>query len=222
MNRPARATAVVVAFAAVVGVVVGMALYLIGYPPTVAAASTSSGEESITLQTVPAINSGDHPTWVSYMVLQGSQWVHSTALQVHANSVVHFTIYQFDTGSPLRNSFMDQVQGTVGGIEILNGTPVHLINDFSDNGIGHSFAIPSLAVSVPLPGVSADAKNPCSTPAPCPMSSDHNTVQFTIRTGAAGTYQWQCFVPCALGFPLGNGGPMSTFGYMSGYLKVVA
>ena len=54
------------------------------------------------------------------------------------------------------------------------------------------------------------------------MSADHNTITFTIRTGASGTYVWQCFVPCALGYPLGFGGPMSTLGYMNGFMKVVA
>lgn len=222
MSRPARATAVVVAFAAVVGVVVSVALYLVSYPATIAAASTSSGEQNITLQTVGAIGYGDQPTWVSYMALQGRQWVHSTVLQVRANSVVHFTIYQFDSGSPLRNPFMDQVQGTDGGVEVLNGTAVHIVNDNTDGGIGHTFAIPALNVSVPMPGISSTANNPCSTPAPCATSFDHNTVQFTIHTGAAGIYPWQCFVPCGLGFPIGNGGPMSTFGYMGGLLKVVA
>jgi hypothetical protein len=29
-------------------------------------------------------------------------------------------------------------------------------------------------------------------------------------------------VPCGLGFLYGNGGPMSTLGYMGGFMKVVA
>lgn len=223
MSRAMRATWAAVAFAAVVAVVVCVVVYLISAQPTIAAASTSSGEESITLQTVGAIGSGAHPTWVSYMVRDSNgRWVHSTTLQVHANTVVHFTIYQFDSGSPLRNPFMDQVQGTEGGVEVLNGSPVHVVNDNTDGGIGHTFAIPSLGVSVPMPGISSTSKNACSTPAPCATSFDHNTVQFTIRTGAPGTYPWQCFVPCGLGFLDGNGGPMSTLGYMGGFLKVVA
>jgi hypothetical protein len=222
MSRPARLTAVVVAFAAVLAAVVGVVIYLISYPATVAAASTGAGEQSITLQTVPALGYGSRATWVSYLAMQGNKWVHSTVLQVKANSVIHFTIYQFDTGSPLRNPYMDQVTGTEGGTEVLNGTPIHLVNDFSDNGIGHSFTVPSLGISVPLPGISPNAKNPCSHAAPCSTSFDHNTVQFTIKTGAPGTFPWQCFVPCGAGFPIGFGGPMSTFGYMGGFLKVVA
>jgi hypothetical protein len=35
-----------------------------------------------------------------------------------------------------------------------------------------------------------------------------------------GQYPWQCFVPCALGYLYGNGGPMQTLGYMDGFMKV--
>ena len=46
-------------------------------------------------------------------------------------------------------------------------------------------------------------------------------MKFTFRTGKKGTFRWQCFVPCAAGFILGNGGPMQSLGYMDGYLVVV-
>ena len=38
----------------------------------------------------------------------------------------------------------------------------------------------------------------------------------------AGTYRWQCFVPCGLGYVDGNGGPMATPGYMMGQMEVQA
>ena len=60
----------------------------------------------------------------------------------------------------------------------------------------------------------------CSA-APCDTSMAHTTIKFSFRTGAPGTYRWQCFVPCAAGNLLGNGGPMSTLGYMGGFLNVV-
>lgn len=223
MTRPVRITTVVIAFLIAVAIVISVFLYLIKYPATASAATGSTpGEYNVTMQTVGSLNYGEHSTWVSYMIQENGKWVHTTVLQVPANTLVHFTISQYDTGSPIRNPFMDQVQGTEGGTEILNGKPVKIVNDFSDNGIGHTFAIPSLGVSVPLPGVSENSTNFCDSPAPCSESFDHNTVQFTIRTPAAGIYPWQCFVPCAAGWPVGFGGPMSTFGYMGGYLKVVA
>ena len=48
----------------------------------------------------------------------------------------------------------------------------------------------------------------------------HHTITFTFRTGKPGHYRWQCFVPCAAGTIFGNGGPMSTLGYMGGQLIV--
>jgi hypothetical protein len=222
MSRPMRATAVGVVFAVIVAGVVLMALYLVHYPPTVAAAATGAGEEEIHLQAVPALGYGPHPTYVSYLADVNGKWVHTTMIKLKANTLVHFTIDQYDTGSTLRNSFMDQVQGTVDGTEVLNGgAPVRIINDNTDNGIGHTFAVPTLGISVPMPGIPSEATNVCSV-APCDSSFDHNVIQFTIKTPAAGTYQWQCFVPCGLGWPYGNGGGMSTLGYMSGFLKVVA
>ncbi len=222
MTKSGRTAIVLGAAVAAVGVVAGVAIYLVSYPPTVAAASTGSREANVTLQTVPAINLEPHPTWVSYLIKQGDTWVHSTMFQVPAYSLVHFTVYQFDTGSPLRNPFMNQVAGTVGGTENINGTDVSIFNGNVGDGTGHSFTIPALGTSVVFPGVAEDSKNPCDQPAPCPLSTDHNTITFTIRTGAPGTYVWQCFVPCAAGFPLGFGGPMSTLGYMNGFMKVVA
>jgi len=220
--RSGRITIVLGALVAVLAICVGVALYLVSYPPTVAAAATVPGQATVTMQTVPAFNQEPHPTWVSYMIKQGNTWVHTTMFSVPAHSLVHFTVYQFDTGSPLRNPFMNQVSGTVGGTQSINGQDVTNYNGNVGDGIGHSFAIPALNVSVVFPGISADAKNPCTTPAPCALTFDHNTITFTIRTGAPGTYVWQCFVPCALGFPLGFGGPMSTLGYMNGFMKVVA
>ncbi len=58
---------------------------------------------------------------------------------------------------------MDQVQGTVDGTEVVNGgAPVRIINDNTDNGIGHTFAIPTLGVSVPMPGIPSEATNVCT------------------------------------------------------------
>ena len=222
MNKSGRIGVIVAAAAAVVIVAASFIVYLLAYPPSVSAATGGSGEAEVTMQTVPAYNQEPEPTWVSYMIQQGGSWVHTTMFQVPAHTLVHFTVYQYDTGSPLRNPFMNQVAGTVGGTENINGKDVSIFNGNEGDGIGHSFAIPALGVSVVFPGISANAQNPCSVPAPCPTTFDHTTITFTIQTGDPGTYAWQCFVPCGLGYPLGNGGPMSTLGYMNGFMKVVA
>ena len=134
-----------------------------------------------------------------------------------ANSLIHVTLNQYDGDSGLRNPFLSQSTGTVGGDFTLNGKATRAINP---NDASHLFAIPALGVSVPLEGVPDSAKNPCGN-APCTLSQDHETISFTFRTGRKGVYRWQCFVPCAAGYIDGFGGPMQTVGYMDGYLKVV-
>ncbi len=216
-----RALAVLLATATVfaaVGLYIG--LYLTAHPGTAVASPSPGGGVSLNLATVPAAEPNDpHPTWVSYYVVDahGQNWKHDTTWQVPANTLVHVTIYQYDGASGLRNNFLAQSTGTVGGTFDVNGKQTRAINPDVPS---HVFAIPALGVSVPLPGVSANAKNQCSN-APCSPSQANNKVTFTFRTGAKGLYRWQCFVPCAAGYIDGLGGPMATVGYMDGFLKVV-
>ncbi len=113
-----------------------------------------------------------------------------------ANSLVHVTIYQYDGDTGLRNPFLSQVQGTIGGTETLDGKTVNAINP---EEASHTFVVPQLGVFVPLPGVPEEAKNQCEF-APCERRTAHRTIEFSFRTGAKGRYRWQCFVPCAAGF----------------------
>ncbi len=194
-------------------------LYLTNVPGTARAAQTSAGT-NLYLATVAAAETTDpHPTWVSYYVTSShdTNWNHATTFVVPAHSLVHVTIFQFDGDSGLRNEFLSQAQGTVGGTMTLNGKAVSTINP---NDAAHIFAIPQLGLSVPLEGVSSDAKNACGN-APCSLSMAHNTITFTFRTGGKGLFRWQCFVPCGAGTVFDFGGPMQTVGYMDGFLKVV-
>jgi hypothetical protein len=210
----------------VVGVLIGLyvADWATVFPKAVAATpvTTNAGfsGSQLTLQTVAAIGpkySPSHPDWVSYLVQSKGRWVHSTIYTVPAYSIVHVTVYQFDSETGFRNPFLGQVQGTIGGTETVNGKTVSSINP---EAAAHSFAIPELGVYVPLLGISEEAKNACEF-APCPLSDAHNTMTFSFRTGKKGRYHWQCFVPCAAGFLDGNGGPMQTVGYMDGFIDVV-
>ncbi len=207
-----------------VGVLIGFYVgsWATSFPPTVTAASTrpvaSASGTHLTLETVGAIGprySPAHPDWVSYLIHSDGQWVHSTIYQVPANSLVHITIYQYDTATGLRNPFLSQVQGTVGDTMTVDGKTTNAI---PPEETSHTFAIPELGVFVPLPGVSEEAKNPCEF-APCEGAA-HRTIEFSFRTGKKGRYRWQCFVPCAAGFLFGNGGPMQTLGYMDGFIDV--
>jgi hypothetical protein len=208
-------------FAAIVCVAIGLyiGLYLTNVPGSVAAAETPSGAQ-LYLGTVPAAALTDpHPTWVSYYAVdaKSQNWQHKTTYVLPANTLVHVTIYNFDSASALRNNWFGQPTGTVGGVITLNGKTVNAIDPDSAS---HVFSIPQIGLAVPLQGISDNAKNPCGN-APCGLSFDHTTTSFTFRTPGPGLYRWQCFVPCAAGYIAGFGGPMQTVGYMDGFIKVV-
>lgn len=221
MSAAGRRIALITILTAIVCVVIGLyiGLFLVSVPGSSAAVQTSSGT-NLYLATVPAAALNDaHPTWVSYYAVDasGNNWRHVTTYEVPANTLVHVTIYNFDSASALRNNWFGQVGGTVGGVMTLDGKQTQAIDP--DNA-SHVFAIPQIGLYVPLNGISATAKNPCGN-APCSLSYDHTTTTFTFRTPAKGLYRWQCFVPCAAGYITGFGGPMQTVGYMDGFLKVV-
>jgi hypothetical protein len=203
-----------------IGTVFGVALivyyitsFLVVTPPSVAATTS----DHITLQTVPSYGREPHKDWVSYLAQRpDGKWVHSTVLDVPAHSTIHVTIYNFDTATGLRNPFWGQPLGTGGASIKVDGKSMKVL----DPGLAsHTFTIPDLGVSVALKGISDNAKNPCAV-APCSLSFDHTTTTFTFQSGNPGKYRWQCFVPCAFKFILGNGGPMQSLGWMDGYLMV--
>jgi len=153
---------------------------------------------------------GPHPDWVSYGP--------TTNLEIPAHTLVTVTIEQYDSGEAIPNPFLAEVHGTVGGTATVDGKPVTKIDP---EKVGHTFTIhnfPSskqtpLFVSVPLPAVDA----------PDPQISDsgpHHTITFQFVTGSTGTYAWNCEFPCGDNYA-NFGGAMSTYGYMSGTLKVV-
>jgi hypothetical protein len=174
---------------------------------------------SLTLQTVAAVGPklSRNENWVSYLVREQGTWHRTTVWTLPAHALVHVTVYQFDGKSGLRNPFLSQARGVVGGTFTVNGKSMRTIDP---DDASHTFAIPALGVIVPLQGVDDDAKNQCDF-APCSLSTAHTTITFTFRTGKKGHYRWQCFVPCAAGFLYGFGGPMQTIGYMDGFVDVV-
>lgn len=195
-------------------------LYLFGFlfsTPPALSATIRGNAAYLTLQTVPSYGHSPDPDWVSYLGRNSSgKWVHTTIYKVPPNSLVHVTVFQYDSATGLRNPFLAQVRGTVGGVATYNGKTFSVLDP---NDASHTFTVPDLGISVPLPGISNSATNVCSV-APCPLSDAHTTITFTFRAPASGTYRWQCFVPCAAGFIDGNGGPMQTIGWMSGEIEV--
>ncbi|MDA8391609.1 MAG: hypothetical protein M0Z87_02200 [Actinomycetota bacterium] len=219
---------IVLAVFAVAGSLIGYTIadYLRARPPTVnfTAGHATGQPVNLTLQTVGAIGYGPTPNWVSYLTKSPSgKWVHTTVWKVPENTRINVTVYEYDSGSPLRNQAIGQVTGVQGGTATLNGKPFNLINSFQGNGVAHTFTMPALGISVPLYGVNGSAKTFCSTAAPCHQSALHNTIKFSFMSGNhPGEYRWQCFVPCGLATVDGNGGPMQAVGYMGGFMKVVA
>jgi hypothetical protein len=219
-TRGRATTAAGLVLLAVVGIVFAV-VGLLKEPPTVNFTTNHPAGQpvNLTLQTVGSFGSGPHPTWVSYLTKSPEgQWVHTTLWQLPAHTRINVTIYQYDSGSPLRNQQAGQVTGTVGQQATLNGKPFKIINSNAGNGVAHTFSIPTLGINVPLYGNSSSA-NLCGA-APCTTKSPHQVIKFSFTTPGPGQYPWQCFVPCGLGYLYGNGGPMQTIGYMDGFLKV--
>ncbi len=223
MSKPWRLTTAIGLFVLAVIGLVFVVIALTGEPPTVDYASGHQPGQpvNVTLQAVGSYGKAPNPTWVSYMVENPQkQWVHTTLFQVPAHTKINVTIYNYDSGSPLRNQQIGMVAGTHGDVATLNGKPFKVINSNAGNGVGHTFSIPTLGINVPLYGNNGNA-NLCSV-APCSTKYPNQVIKFSFTSPGAGQYPWQCFVPCALGYLYGNGGPMQTIGYMDGFVKVVA
>ena len=224
MTTKVRAVIVVALF---VVLVAGFAAYVLVFarqrPPAVAVTVDSDGNATLVLQTVGTIGHGHHGDWPSYLVQRpNGSWVESTTFTLPANSTVRVKVLEYDTQTGLRNNFFALSQGLVGGeLTIDDGSSTQTVSSVDPNTVAHTWTVPGMGISVPLVGVANDAPNQCTT-APCDESTAHRTIEFTIRTGKAGHYRWQCIVPCApSGFLFGNGGAMQTVGYMGGYVDVV-
>lgn len=212
-----RLAIVVLGLAALLALLTGfLVTFVFHFPPTLTAQPTTVGNGvAIHLETVAAVQDAiafprptdPHPDWVSYLP--------TTIFKVPANSVVTISIDQEDGASGLRNPYWSKAQGIIGGsfhMSYFDNTGAPQAGDFSvidPTTLAHSFGIPDLGVFVPLQGI-ADA---------APAGS-HNEITFSFKTGKAGVFRWQCFVPCGAGSIYGNGNAMSTFGYMSGLLVV--
>jgi hypothetical protein len=236
VSVPARVAALAVAVLVVVGIGIFVALYYIGGKDSLPNVhyTASNGQVNVVLQEDAQNTVSSRPDWVSYFVQDPKthKWEHTTLFSVPENTKVNVTLYGYDGCTPLRNNFWSQVQGTIGGTvnvqQFNKGKPlgpartVSSINSWSHCSVGHTFAIPSLGLFVPVGSPNASAEL-CST-SPCTPSSGPYTLQkFSFYSPShAGTFRWQCFVPCGGGFIDGNSGPMQTLGYMMGQMQVVA
>jgi len=242
VSVPARAAVLIVAFLAVVGLGIFVAVYYIGSATTqlpIVHYTASNGQTNVVLQEDPQNDSATRPDWVTYYTQDPTtkQWLHTTLFSVPANTKVNVTIYGYDGCTPLRNNFWSVVQGTIGNTVTVqqfskNNTPLgsaqstSVINSWSDCNIGHTFAIPGMNIYVPVasPNALNSANNLCSS-SPCTPTSGGayalETFSF-MSPSHTGTYRWQCLIPCGGGYIDGNSGPMQTLGWMMGEMDVVS
>jgi hypothetical protein len=166
-------------------------------PATQTVKATSATTTHVSLDIMPVKPGGPVEDWPAYIA--------STPLTVPANSTVTVTIRNFDLGDAAlaANSPLANVQGTVGGTALFNGTQYSSLDAAK---VSHTFTIPQLGLNVPIPG---DA----------PDNASFLTVTFSFHTGKAGTYTFQCYAPCGTGTD-GFGGPMGSMAYMKGTLTV--
>lgn len=232
MSLPARVAALVTGFLAVAAlagfVIIHYFLTSTGPPFENFAAHVTpdaGASVNVTLQEAPQATVGTEPSWVSYFLLspQTHRWVHTTNFDVPAGSRVNVTIYGYDGCTPLRNPLWGRVEGTIGGVEYVNGRRVSKLNSWDVCSVAHTFAIPTLGLVVPVASpTSLKANNNLCGVSPCTPASPHTVVKFSFMTPRSpGIFYWQCLIPCGLGFLDGNGGPMQTIGYMTGNMQVV-
>jgi hypothetical protein len=234
VSLPVRVATLIVAFlafAALVGfVVVHYFLASSAGPPfedySAHVTPNTGATVHVIMQEAPQTTVTTDPDWVSYFIMspQTHKWVHTTNFTVPAGSRINVTIYGYDGCTPLRNQLWGKVTGTIGNRMTVDGKTVTQLNSWSACTVAHTFAIPNLGLNIPVasPTTFQENSNLCST-SPCTPSSPHKVVQFSFMSPhSAGSFFWQCKIPCGLGFLDGNGGPMQTLGYMTGNMEVVS
>ena len=158
--------------AAIVCVAIGLyiGLYLINVPGSVAAAQTPTGAQ-LYLATVPAAEVSDpHPTWVSYYAVRRQR--RQLAPRHHVRGAgQHAGARRRSTSSTapraLRNPFIGQAAGTVGGVMTLDGKPTQ--RDRSRQRLARLRDPADRPLGPARRAWPKNAKNPCGN-APCSLS----------------------------------------------------
>jgi len=153
------------------------------------------------------IHPSGNPGWPAYGP--------TNQFQIPADALVTVTVRQYDSGGALNNPFFATVRGTVGNVARVNGKLVHAIDP---NNVGHTFTVrgipgtdPAFFLSVPFPAVPGNNQAD---------NGQYESVTFSFVSGTKGTYAWNCEFPCGVQIA-GFGGPMSAYGFMSGFIHVV-
>lgn len=211
-SRRGRDTTLMVIGAIVVLVLTALYVWAVTYKAAYSADRTansavtrSASGVTVHLAIQQQVGAGPHADWLGYQT-EGSTPHPGTIMTLPRNTLVTIIIHNFDSQTLPRNTFFSLVQGTIGGVEYVNGKKVRVMDP---NVMSHTFTIPDFAVSVPMMGIPSNAK-----------PNAFETMKFTFRTpDRTGVFRWQCIVPCGSGL-YGNGGPMSELGYMQGLITL--
>lgn len=168
----------------------------VGFNP-LAPAGQARPPNQVALDIMPVKPGGPAADFAAYLP--------TTTLRVPAQSLVSFTIRNFDLDSMTlpSGSPATRVQGTVGGVAYADGQAYSMLDR---TGIAHTFTVPGLHLNVPIPGYSATGNH-------------YVTVTFSVRIGKAGAYDWRCLAPCGDGED-GQSGAMADEAYMRGTVFV--
>ncbi len=200
-----RFRAPVVVVVVLVGVLVGLGAS-VAVVAGIARGVRSAGEQLTAAKVVPA----DHATVSESMEILtnspfGPRYTHPS-WTVRRGETVTLRITSYDNGTaPLTGSQMmfDQVQGTLGGTETVDGKSVSSV----PNGeVSHTFTVVGLGLNLPIPAAPTGG-----------------TVTVVARFVARrpGTFVWQCYPPCGSG-PNSMGAAMATRGWMEGTVGVLS
>ena len=178
---------------------------------------------NVTLQTVGSYGSGIHPTGCRTSSSPPTgQWVHTTIFQVPENTRINMTIYQLRLGQPAAQPADRAGPGhdrrRCAYSERQSRSRV--INSNAGNGVGHTFSIPTLGISVPLYGNNGNA-NLCARGAVHHELAPTSIIRFSFQTPKVrATTHGSASSPAPPVGCYGNGGPMQTVGWMGGFMQV--
>jgi len=129
---------------------------------------------------------------------------------VPANTLLEFTLFNYDTGQNPVTPLEATVSGTVGNCIYLNSTPTSLgpcVHSVDAGFVTHTFSFESGAYAgfnVPLPSAVDSSEGGIGA-----------SVTFFAYFNQTGTFTWNCLAPC-------DPYSMATSGFMTGTMTVVA
>ncbi len=136
---------------------------------------------------------------------------------VPANTLVHVTIYQYDTATGLRNPFISQPSGTVGSdADQRQAHPGGRSDD-----AGPHVRDPADRPVGPAPGRLQQRQEPLRQRALLAERGARTRSRSRSAPRRRASTAGSASCRAAAGFIQGNGGPMQTVGYMGGFIKVV-